>query len=60
MATIRKRDGKFQVQVRRTGQPHISKTFHLREDARAWGRQMELVADRQEIPTMSSPRGLCQ
>ncbi|SDI81403.1 tyrosine-type recombinase/integrase [Lutimaribacter saemankumensis] len=37
MASIRKRaNGKFCVQIRITGHPHISKTFNNIDDAKAW------------------------
>ena len=51
MATIRKRGTKWQVQVRRTGFPSVSRTFHNRKDAGVWARQMELRADRSELPS---------
>jgi integrase len=50
MATIRKRNGKYQAQVRRIGQPHISRTFLEHKDARQWARQIELAADRHDLP----------
>lgn len=50
MATIRKRNGKYQAQVRRIGQPQISRTFLEHKDARQWARQMELAADRHDLP----------
>ena len=40
MATIRKRDGKFQAQVRRSG-VFKSATFFKKSDAEAWARQVE-------------------
>jgi integrase len=40
MATIRKRDGKFQAQVRRGG-VFKSATFFKKSDAEAWARQVE-------------------
>jgi integrase len=46
MATIRKRNGLWQVQVRRKSSPHISKSFRSKADADAWARQMEVEADR--------------
>ena len=46
MATIRKRNGKFQVQIRRQGSESYSKTFRRRQDALAWAREMEVAADR--------------
>jgi hypothetical protein len=51
MATIRKRNGKWQVQVRRIGQPHVSRSFIERKDALQWARQMEIAADRHDLPT---------
>jgi len=50
MATIRKRNGRFQVQIRRTGTRHLSRSFLLRKDADAWARQMEVRADRNDLP----------
>ena len=46
MATIRKRNSRYQVQVRRRGHPPQSKTFFERKDAQAWARQMEANPDR--------------
>ncbi len=51
MATILKRNGKFQVQVRRKGFPVTCRTFHLRSDAIEWARHMETKADRGDLPT---------
>ena len=50
MATIRKRGSRFQVQVRRQGQPIQSRTFLQLKDAQAWARQMEVQADRHDLP----------
>jgi hypothetical protein len=58
MASIRKRRDKYEVQVRRFGQSHISRTFHDLKDARAWGRHMEAVADRQDLPATSDRKAL--
>jgi hypothetical protein len=41
MASFRKREGKWQVQIRRRGQPPLSKTFRRRSDAEFWARQIE-------------------
>lgn len=46
MATIRKWRDKWQVQVRRKGCPHLSRTFTSRSDAIAWARHTEIQADR--------------
>lgn len=56
MATIRKRKGKYEVQVRRIGQPHISRSFIERKDAQQWARQMEIAADRHDMPTTADRR----
>ena len=49
MATIRKRGARWQVQVRRQGIQCISRSFLLRADAEAWGRQKEVELDRGEF-----------
>ena len=50
MATIRKRNGKYQVQVRRQGCAPISKTFLKLDDAKAWARLTEVEADQVGLP----------
>jgi len=50
MATIRRRGHKWQVQVRHRGQRAISRSFNLRRDAEVWARQMEVQADRNDLP----------
>jgi integrase len=42
MATIRKREGKWQALVRRHGSRQIAKTFLSRKSAEQWARQMEI------------------
>ncbi len=56
MASLRKRAGKWQVQIRRHGYPTLTKTFLKREDAILWARQQERLADKGEwaAPTRSS------
>lgn len=56
MATIRKRGAKWQVQVRRAGCRPVSRSFHVLRDAQTWARQVELQADRTELP--SDPKAL--
>ena len=51
MATVRRRNGKWQVQVRRQNLPALSKTFILKSDAESWGRQQEVNFDRNILPT---------
>lgn len=41
MASIRKRNGKWQARVRIKDQPSIEKTFTSRSDAEAWGKIIE-------------------
>ena len=50
MATIRKRNGKYQVQVRRQGCKPITKTFLKLDDAKTWARQTEVEADQVGLP----------
>ncbi len=50
MASIRRRKGKWQVQIRRQGATPISRTFHVLDDAKAWARHMEVHADRGDLP----------
>lgn len=56
MATVRKRGGKWQVQVRRKGLPNLSRTFGVKSDALLWARHTETEADRRGLP--SDPRAL--
>jgi len=49
MATIRRRNGKWQAQVRRKGFPEVSKTFSLKTDALEWARVQERQADKGEL-----------
>lgn len=46
MASLRKRNDKWQAQVRRTGHNARSKSFQNRADAQRWIRQTELELDR--------------
>lgn len=54
MATIRQRGEKWQVQVRRAGSGAVSKSFLRRKDADAWAREMEIRADRSDLPPDNS------
>ncbi|WP_027155330.1 site-specific integrase [Mesorhizobium sp. WSM2561] len=49
MATLRKRNGKWQVQVRRHGFPVQSRSFVSKADANEWARAIERQHDRQEL-----------
>ena len=46
MATLRKRNGKWQAIVRRTGHAPRAKSFTLRTDATRWIRQVALALKR--------------
>ena len=41
MATVRKRNGKFQVQIRLKGQPSVTRTFLSKKEAVRWGQEIE-------------------
>jgi len=46
MASFRKRNGKWQVQIRVTGTRPISRTFIKKEDAQNWARDTEAQIQR--------------
>ncbi len=46
MATISNRNNKWQARVRRLGQPTITKTFLIKQDAEKWARSIEIDLDR--------------
>lgn len=46
MATLRERNDRWQVMVRRKGQPAVTKTFTERRDAEAWARLIEVEIER--------------
>lgn len=50
MSTIRKRDNKYQVAIRRKGFAPVYRSFHNRSDALEWSRHMEAQADRGDLP----------
>ena len=50
MATIRKRQNKWQVQIRRKGFASVSKSFHKKADADSWARMLEAKADANDLP----------
>ena len=41
MATIRNRNGRWRVQVRRSGTKSVNRTFTLKSDAQVWAREQE-------------------
>lgn len=50
MASLRFRNGKWQVQVRRYGHAPQAKSFQSKSDAQRWARQTEAELDRTLIP----------
>lgn len=46
MASIKRRNSGYQVQIRRKGFPQVSKAFTSLKDAEAWGRLIESEMDR--------------
>jgi hypothetical protein len=46
LATIRKRSGKWHIQVRRAGIGSRNRTFNLKSDGEQWARQIEQEFDR--------------
>ena len=55
MASIRQRDGKFQVRIIRKGYRALSKTFTNRGDAVKWARATEVEIERGVIQTHVQP-----
>jgi len=50
MSSIRKRGSKWNVQIRRSGLPLLSKTFIFKTDAEKWSKATEAALDRGETP----------
>jgi len=50
MPSIRKRNQKWQVQIRRKGSTPVTRTFTRKSDAEHWARSMEARADRHDLP----------
>ena len=53
MGSIRKRNGKFQAQVRREGVKPVSKTFQTKKDAATWIRCIEARIDAGDLNIMA-------
>jgi integrase len=51
VATIRKRAGRWQVQIRRKGHPSLTRSFSYKSDALVWSHQKELDAERRGLAT---------
>jgi hypothetical protein len=46
MASIRNRNGKWQARITRKGQLPVAKSFHSKQDAEKWARQVEIEIDK--------------
>ena len=55
MANIRKRNGRYQVQIRRRGFPSQVKTFSRHSDARRWAIETELKLERDPLTHCPAP-----
>ena len=55
MATITKRKGRHQVQIRRVGQPFTTKSFSYLADAKHWALQIESSLEQGEALAKLSP-----
>ena len=53
MASIRRRNGRYQAQIRLPGKPALSKTFSYKQDAQRWARDTERRLEQGEfyVPT---------
>ena len=49
MASIRMRDGKYQVNIRRRGYPTVTRTFTSRRAAKSWSKTTEIQMERGEF-----------
>ena len=49
MASIRIRDGKYQVNIRRKGYPTVTRTFTSRRAAKSWTKTTEIQMERGEF-----------
>ena len=58
MATIRKRNGRWEVQIRVKGRPSLTKTFTAHAEARAWAHENDLSTRKAEQSLPSIDRFL--
>ena len=58
MASIRKRNDRWEVRVRRTGQPTQTKTFTLKSDALIWARECELNVEQGHLTSKAAKLSL--
>lgn len=56
MATVRKRNGKWQAQVRRAGHPGRARSFATKPEAQRWIRDVEAELDAAEAQPLAGAR----
>ena len=49
MASLRKRNNRWEVRIRRNGQPTQTRTFTLKSDAQQWAREAEIALEKGEL-----------
>ena len=49
MASLRKRNNRWEVRIRRNGQPTQTRTFTLKSDAVQWAREAEIALEKGEL-----------
>ena len=58
MASIRKLNNRWEVRVRRSGQPTQTKTFTLKSDAQQWAREAEIALEKGELLQKPKPQSM--
>ena len=58
MSTIRKQGSKWNLQIRRSGPPNLSRTFILKSDAGKWATATEAALDRGETSHSYSAKNI--
>ena len=60
MASIRKRNNRWEVRVRRSGYPTQTKTFTYKSSAQTWAREAELALEQGKLTCpLSNDSALC-
>jgi len=57
MGSIRRRNGRYQAQIRRQGVPNITKTFSTKQNAKIWVRGIEARIDAGDI-NIAAPKAV--
>ena len=58
MAGYRKRNGKWEVRIRRNNSKNLSKTFINKEDAQRWAREQESKLDKGDFKALNQVKKL--